>query len=91
MARGSYKPARVAARFVLDEDDALPKEINAPPARGGEQVFRWPFKAADAPRIHARDGEEILPEGLAVGVFLAGIAVLAREFRGAPPSGHATA
>ena len=65
----------LAPRFVLDEHHPFPEVVDAPPAADGQQAADRLFEGADAASVDAEDVEEVLPEGLRVGLLAACVPV----------------
>lgn len=80
-----------AARLVFADEDTGSEEVDA--ARAASDVVDELFKVGIGAAMDAEDFKELVPEGLGVCVFLAGIRPLMREADGVladfvPGEGH---
>ena len=66
--------------FVFGEERARPEEVDA--VIGVFQAFDFFLEGGQEPAFFAEDGEELVPEGLGLGAFIADMAPLPRELYG---------
>lgn len=67
--------------FMLDEEFAFPEQVDE--AVGAAEALDGLFKGGDEAALNAEDVEELVPEGLLVGLFAFGRGPIAREEGGA--------